>query len=82
MPQPLVVAYGMGVDSTAVLVEFAGRRHRPGLILFADTGAEKEETYAYMPIMNAFLERHGFPTITVVRHLVAARNMNARGSCV
>ena len=42
---PLVVAYGLGVDSTAMLVEFAHRGIRPDLILFADTGGEKPETY-------------------------------------
>ncbi len=44
---PLFVAYGMGVDSTAILVEFARRGIRPDVILFADTGAEKPETYRY-----------------------------------
>jgi hypothetical protein len=38
---PLVVAYGLGVDSTALLVEFARRGLRPDLVLFADTGGEK-----------------------------------------
>jgi hypothetical protein len=37
---PLVVAYGLGVDSTAMLVEFARRGIRPDLILFADTGGD------------------------------------------
>ncbi len=41
---PLVVAYGLGVDSTAMLVEFARLRIRPELILFADTGGDKPET--------------------------------------
>jgi hypothetical protein len=37
---PLVVAYGLGVDSTAMLVEFVHRGIRPDRILFADTGGE------------------------------------------
>jgi hypothetical protein len=41
---PLVVAYGLGVDSTAVLIELHRRYIRLDLILFADTGAEKPET--------------------------------------
>ncbi len=41
--RPLVVAYGLGVNSTAMLVEFV-----PHLILFTDTGGEKPETYQYM----------------------------------
>jgi hypothetical protein len=63
----LVVSYGLGLDSTAMLVEMRNRGMRPDLILFADTGAEKPETYAYLPIMQAWLRSVGFPEITVVR---------------
>ena len=65
---PLVVAYGLGVDSTAMLVEFVRRGVRPDLILFADTGGEKPETYAYLPVFQEFLARVGFPTVTTVRY--------------
>ena len=41
--QPIVVAYGMGVDSTAMLIGMYLRGLRPDLILFADTGGEKPE---------------------------------------
>jgi len=65
---PLVVAYGLGVDSTAVLVEFARLGIRPDLILFADTGDEKPETYAFLPVMQEFLARHGMPAVVTVRY--------------
>lgn len=65
---PLVVSYGMGVDSTAVLVEFARRALRPDLILFADTGSEKAATYAYRPVIDGFVAAVGFPPVTVVRY--------------
>lgn len=65
--QPLVVSYGVGVDSTAMLVEMHNRGIRPDAILFADTEAEKPETYAYLPIINAWLRSVGFPEVTVVR---------------
>ena len=64
MNQPFVVAYGMGVDSTAMLIGLSGIGMRPDLILFADVGGEKDETYAYQPIMDQFLESVGFPAIT------------------
>lgn len=67
MRQPLVVAYGMGVDSTAVLVEFSRRKIVPDLILFADTGGEKPETYAYLPEIRKFLRSRGMPEVIVVR---------------
>jgi hypothetical protein len=65
---PLVVAYGLGVNSTAMLVEFAIRAIKPDLILFADTGGEKPETYRYLGVIRPFLARVGFPDVTVVRY--------------
>lgn len=66
---PLVVAYGLGLDSTAMLVGMVNRGIRPDAILFADVGGEKDETYAFLPIMNAYLERNGFPTVVTVRYV-------------
>ena len=65
---PLVVAYGLGVNSTAMLVEFAKRGIRPDLILFADTGGEKPETYRYMPVIQAYLKEVKFPPVVTVRY--------------
>jgi len=42
---PLVVAYGLGIDSTAMLVEFAKRDIRPDLILFADRLPIRQTNY-------------------------------------
>lgn len=66
--QPLVVSYGVGIDSTAMLVAMYRRGIRPDLILFADTGAEKPETYEYLKVIRKWLAKVGFPTITVVRY--------------
>ena len=66
--QPLVVAYGLGVDSSAMLIGLAQRGIRPDLILFADTGGEKPETYLYAPIMQAWLRDASFPQFEVVRY--------------
>ena len=38
------------------------------LILFADTGGELPETYAYLPVMDQWLTAHGMPGITVVEY--------------
>src|SRR5437763_17094071 len=65
---PLVVAYGLGVDSTAMLVEFARRNIRPDLILFADTGGEKPETYAYLPVIQGYLKEVNFPPVILLRY--------------
>lgn len=66
--KPVAVAYGMGVDSTAMLVGLAQRGQRPDLILFADTGAERTETYDFKPVMQEWLRKEGFPPITTVRY--------------
>lgn len=65
---PLVVAYGLGVNSTALLVEFVRRDIRPDLILFADTGGEKPETYQYLPVIDAYLKEVQFPPVETVRY--------------
>lgn len=64
----LKVSYGMGVDSTAMLVGMHQRGIRPDIIMFADTGGEKKPTYAYLPIIRAWLKKVGFPDLTVVRY--------------
>jgi hypothetical protein len=65
-----VVAYGGGVDSSAMLVGLVRRGIRPDAILLADTGGERQETYDYIPIMSAYLKSKGFPEVTVVRNVV------------
>lgn len=67
---PLVVSYGIGVDSTALLIGLRERGIRPDLILSADTGGERTVTYSYLPIINRWLESVGFPSVTVVRYEV------------
>ena len=68
MNPPIVVAYGMGVDSTAMLIGMCHREIKPDLILFADTGSEKPETYAYLPVIQQWLAKVGFPPVTVVKY--------------
>ncbi len=64
----LIVNYGGGVDSTAILIRFAQERIIPDLIIFADVGeAEKPETYAYVDLFSNWLEANGLPRITCVK---------------
>lgn len=64
---PLVIADGLGVNSTALLIQLSRFDVRPDLILFADTGSERPETYAYLEIRRSWLRRVGFPDLIVVR---------------
>ena len=52
---PTVLAYGVGVDSTAILVELEARGSLPDLVLTADTGTEKPETYEYQAMIAAWM---------------------------
>lgn len=65
---PLIISYGMGVDSTAMLVGLAQRKIRPDLILFADLGDENPETYEYMETISRWLAFRGFPPVRTVRY--------------
>ena len=62
-----VVAFGAGVNSTAMLVEMSKRGIVPDLILFADTGGERPETYDAVRIVSAWCVAHGMPEIVTVR---------------
>jgi hypothetical protein len=80
---PLVVSYGRGVDSTAMLVEMQRRGIRPDLIIFSDTGAEKPETMAPAAGFDRWLESVGFPAVTVVAyHVHEARYHTLEGNCL
>jgi hypothetical protein len=68
MNEPILVAYGVGRDSTAMLIEMQRRSIRPDAILFANTGGEKRATYDFLPVMNRWLARHDFPEVTVVNY--------------
>ena len=52
---PIIVCYGAGVDSTAMIVKLHQAGIRPDAITFADTGGEKPETYEMVKVMNTWL---------------------------
>ncbi|MDA8221483.1 MAG: phosphoadenosine phosphosulfate reductase family protein [Desulfitobacterium hafniense] len=63
----LLVSYGVGTDSTAMLIEMIKRNVRPDVILFSDTSAERPETYSYLTMFSLFLFSNGFPLVTIVK---------------
>lgn len=63
---PLIVAYGGGANSTAMLIEMCRRGINPNLILFADTGGERPETYDHVHAVSGWSEsRFGIPIVWV-----------------
>jgi 3'-phosphoadenosine 5'-phosphosulfate sulfotransferase (PAPS reductase)/FAD synthetase len=61
LPPPVVLAYGIGVDSTALLIEKHARGEAPDLCLSADTGVEKPATYAYLDLIRPWMRDRGIP---------------------
>lgn len=61
-----IVSYGGGTNSTAMLIGLYRKNIPVDLILFADPGGEQPHTYAFLPIMDKWLEEHGMPKITTV----------------
>lgn len=67
---PFVFSDGLGVNSTAALELLAQHQVRPDAVVMADTGAEKDETYDYLPIRRRRLAELEFPELTIVRYQV------------
>lgn len=64
---PNVLAYGVGVDSTALLVELEARGEKPDLVITADTGVEKPATYEYLDVIRVWMAARGIP-FEIVRY--------------
>lgn len=62
-------SFGGGVNSTAMLLGIyeSHPELRPDLVMFADTGGEKPETYTHVAEFSEWLTKHDFPAITIVR---------------
>lgn len=69
MSEPILVSYGGGTNSTAMLIELTARAENVSAILFADTGGERPETYDFVAMFSEWLVAHGQPEITIVRHV-------------
>tara|TARA_R100001244_G_scaffold12078_1_gene14142 strand:+ start:1051 stop:1815 length:765 start_codon:yes stop_codon:yes gene_type:complete len=63
----IVVCFGAGTNSTAMLIGMKQRGIKPDLILFADTAAEKPHTYKHIDDMQKWLKNNDFPEITIVK---------------
>lgn len=63
----LVANYGMGTNSTAMLIEATRRGIMLDLIVTSDTGDEFKRTYDYATMFSTWLVRQGQPAITMTR---------------
>lgn len=63
-PPPVIVAWGAGVDSTAMIIEMATRRDRIDMVLIADM-PERPQTRSFIPIFRDWMDAHGIPNDVV-----------------
>lgn len=70
---PIIVCYGGGVDSTAMLIALRDAGITPDVITFADIGGEKPDTYHYVRGMDAWLKKNNFPRITWCKKITTDR---------
>jgi hypothetical protein len=63
---PHIVAFGGGVDSTAMIIGMIEKQMPIDLIMFADTGGERPNTYQHIKVFNEWLVSKGYAEIVVV----------------
>ncbi len=68
MRDPLIVSFGGGINSTAMLIGMKQFKEWPEYILFADTGGEKPETYEFLERMDLWSRFNLNRPITTVSH--------------
>lgn len=59
-----VVTYGGGTNSTAMIIGLVKSGIKLDLIVFADTGGERPDTYAFIELFSNWLEKNGAPRVT------------------
>ena len=64
----IILSFGGGTNSTAMLIGLRDRGITPDLILFADPGGEFPETYKHIEIMQTWCKDNNFPPITIVNY--------------
>lgn len=78
-----VVSFGGGTNSTAMIIGMYHKGIPIDLILFADTGAERPETYEYIDIFNQWLKERNLVEITVVKYVDKDGNiLNLEQDCL
>ena len=73
---PVVASFGAGRNSTAMLILCQKLRIKVDLILFADTGGELPETYAFIELFSQWLKNNGMPEVTVVKRQESKNNID------
>ena len=81
---PVIVCFGGGVDSTAMMVAMKRQGLVPDLVTFADVGAEKPETYAHVAAVSKWLQTWADqPVVTCTKRTKETTAYNdLTGNCI
>lgn len=79
---PLIVSFGGGNNSRALLIGMVQRQTRPDLILFADTGGELPETYENVRVFSDWLVSQNFPPIIWVQKTYQGQPTTLESDCL
>ena len=79
---PITVAYGGGVNSTAMLLGFRDRGIKPALITFADTAGEFPHTYKHVEEMSKRCQNWWGIGIETVHKLYQGKFEGLEGDCL
>jgi len=80
--KPLVVAYGGGTNSVAMLCGFRERGIIPSLIIFADTGGELPYTYSHIELMSKKCQEWWGIGIEIVSKKYQGEFEGLEGECI
>lgn len=78
----IVLSYGAGTNSTAMLVGLVERGEPVDRILFSDTGGELPETYDTLQAVSGWCKAHGLPEIETVRAVRAGVPEDLESNCL
>ena len=60
-----ILSYGGGVNTTALMIYIVNNKLPIDEAVFADTGGELPETYAYLKVAREYLKKHGIKLRTI-----------------
>jgi hypothetical protein len=63
--RPLILNWGGGVDSTAIAFKLREQKIDPDLVMFSDTGSEKDATYEWISAFTTVMEDWGWDVVRV-----------------
>jgi hypothetical protein len=80
--KPLVVAYGGGTNSVAMLCGFRERNIKPDLLIFSDTGGELPHTYNHIDLMSQKCEEWWGVPIEIVSKTYKKEKTTLESDCL